>query len=156
MNVAAGPELLSLLGTGRARKRFGSAYRSTADALAEVGVNLIEQRKWAEAEAVLRECLAIRQKNQPDDWRAFDASSQLGASLLGQKKFAQADPMVVSGYEGMKAREAKIPAPDKPRLAEAATRVLRLYEEWGKPEKAQEWKRKLGLPELPSDVFAKP
>ena len=69
------------------------------------------QRKWAEAEAILRECLAIREKAQPDDWTTFNTRSQLGGSLMGQKKFAEAEPLILAGYEGMKAREAKIPAP---------------------------------------------
>jgi hypothetical protein len=54
----------------------------------------------------------------------------------------------------MKSREAKFPVAGKPRLAEAGVRVVRLYEGWGKTEKAREWKQKLGLADLPSDVFA--
>ena len=77
--------------------------------MAQLGLNLIQQRKWAEAETVLRECLAIREKAQPDDWSTFNTRSLLGGSLLGQKKFAEAEPLILAGYEGMKAREDKIP-----------------------------------------------
>ena len=56
----------------------------------------------------------------------------------------------------MKAREAKLPASNKARLSEAAERVVRLYEAWGKPEQATAWKAKLGLADLPADVFARP
>ena len=80
----------------------------------------------------------------------------LGGSLLGQKKYAEAEPLILAGYEGMKGREAKIPAHGKLRLTEAAERVVRLYEAWGKPEKAAAWKAKLGLADLPADVFARP
>jgi hypothetical protein len=86
----------------------------------------------------------------------FDTRSQLGGSLLGQGEFAQAEPLIVSGYEGLKARAGKIPATGRPRLAEAAERVVRLYEAWGKPEQAAAWKARLGLLELPDDVFARP
>ena len=34
--------------------------------------------------------------------------------------------------------------------------MVRLYEAWGKPEQAAAWKAKLGLPDLPADVFARP
>ena len=61
------------------------------------------------AEPLLRECLAIRTKTQPDVWSTFSTQSLLGGSLLGQGKFAEAEPLVVSGYEGLKAREARIP-----------------------------------------------
>ena len=47
-------------------------------------------------------------KALPDDWRTFNARSLLGGSLLGQKKYAEAEPLLLSGYEGMKQREDKI------------------------------------------------
>src|SRR5262249_20227426 len=85
---------------GRALKRFGAADPRTAGPMASLGSNLIQQRNWTEAETILRACLAIRQKAQPEDWSTFNARSLLGESLLGQKKFAEADPLIVSGYEG--------------------------------------------------------
>ena len=33
---------------------------------------------------------------------------------------------------------------------------MALYRDWGKPEVAEEWVRKLGLAGLPDDVFAPP
>ncbi len=79
----------------------------------------LEQRKWAEAEPLLREGLAIWDAKRPDDWLRFNTQSLLGDSLLGQKKYAEAEPLLLSGYEGLKAREARIPAPSKIRLSEA-------------------------------------
>jgi hypothetical protein len=99
--------------------------------------------QFAKSEPMLRECLAIREKIQPDDWWTFSTRSQLGVSLLGQKKFAEAEPLILLGYDEMRAREARIPAPLKNRLAEAEERVVKLYDDWGKPEKAAEWRAKL-------------
>jgi tetratricopeptide (TPR) repeat protein len=127
-------------------KRFGAVDPETAGIMAVRGLSLIQQGKWAEAEPVLRECLAIREKVQPDEWSTFNTRSLLGGSLLGQKRYAEAEPLIVSGYEGMKAREARIPPPGMPRLAEGAERVIRLYEEWGKKDKAAEWRTKLPKP----------
>jgi hypothetical protein len=42
----------------------------------------------------------------------------------------------------VKASEAKIPAPPKNSMSEAAARIVKLYEAWGKPEKAAEWRKK--------------
>jgi eukaryotic-like serine/threonine-protein kinase len=64
--------------------------------------------------------------------------------------------LVVSGYEGMKAREEQISAYAKVRLAKSAERIVRLYEAWGKPEEATEWKLKLGLADLPDVIIAEP
>jgi hypothetical protein len=53
----------------------------------------------------------------------------------------------------MKARESRIGVQERSRLREAAERVVRLYEEWNKPEQAAAWKVKVGMPDLPADVF---
>lgn len=105
---------------------------------------------------MLRECLAIREKSAPDDWRRYEAMSLLGGALLGQGRHAAAEMLIVSGYEGMKGREPRITVPDRSRLREAAERVVRLYEGSGQPEKAATWKAKLGMPDLPAEVFARP
>jgi eukaryotic-like serine/threonine-protein kinase len=51
--------------------------------LAERTSTLLEEGKFAEAEPLARECLALRETMIPDDWRTFNARSMLGGSLLG-------------------------------------------------------------------------
>jgi tetratricopeptide (TPR) repeat protein/tRNA A-37 threonylcarbamoyl transferase component Bud32 len=141
-----------------------AGYRRTAPAdsprlaapLVALGRNLLMQSRWSEAEPILRECVAIGEKATPDDWVRFKAVSLLGGSLLGQGRYAEAEPMVVRGYEGMKAREARIPEAEKHHLHEAADRVIGLYEAWGRPGQAAAWRAKLGRADLPTDVFAGP
>jgi hypothetical protein len=130
----------------QARLKFGPANPQTAGIMASWGLSLLQQGRWTEAEPVLRDCLAIREKVQPDDWSTFNTRSLLGGSLLGQKKYGEAEPLILSGYEGMKAREARIPPPGQPRLTEAAERVVKLYEDWGKKDKAAEWRARLVKP----------
>jgi serine/threonine protein kinase/tetratricopeptide (TPR) repeat protein len=122
--------------------------------LAGLGSNLLEQHQGTEAEPVFRESLKIYEAKQPGDWTTFDTRSLLGASLMGQQNYAQAEPLIVGGYEGLKARAARIPAPARPRLAQAAWRVVALYQAWGQPDKAAQWRAKLGLADLPADVFS--
>jgi hypothetical protein len=79
------------------------------------------------------------------------------ARLAAWTKFhAQVRALPDNGYEGMKAREARIAVPDRPRLREAAERVVHLYEGRGRTEKADAWMARLGMPDLPADVFAPP
>jgi tetratricopeptide (TPR) repeat protein len=99
--------------------------------------------KPARAEPLLRELQAIRDRKTPDDWTRFETRSLLGGSLMGQKKYANAEPLLLSGFEGLKAREAKIPGRSKKRLAEAGARIIQLYDAWGKKEKADEWRKRL-------------
>src|SRR5205823_5524564 len=97
----------------RSRKTVPPESSLLADDLIGLGRNLLNQAKWSKAEPVLRECLAIREKATPDDWSRFSTMSQLGGTLVDQGRYAEAEPLVVPGYEGMKAREAKIPTRSK-------------------------------------------
>jgi tetratricopeptide (TPR) repeat protein len=137
-----------------ARKSFGPDNPLTARAMALLGGHLLRQSKWSEAESVLRASLAIRERTQPNGWNTFYNRSQLGGTLLGQGRCAEAEPLILSGYEGMRARAATIPYPGRHFLTDAALRVVRLYEEWGEPAQATAWKARLGLSDLPVDPFA--
>jgi len=103
----------------------------------------LDASRWADAETTARECLKLREAKKPDDWLRFHTMSQLGAALAGQNQYDEAEPFLVGGYEGMKAREAKIPAPSKKVLAAAGARIVPFYEAWKKADKAAEWRKKL-------------
>ena len=100
--------------------------------------------------------MTIRGQSAADEWAHYDAMSLLGAAILGQGRYSEAEPLIVPGYEGMKGRQAKIAGRDRARLRQAAERVVRLYENWGKAERAAMWKAKLEMPDLPADVFTRP
>ena len=137
------------------RARFPADDPALARALAEFTFALLGNGKFSEAEPTARECLAIYEKKFPDDWRTFNAQSLLGGSLLGQKKYADAEPLLLSGYEGLKQREDKIaipsnpleqwrfPADSKPWLKEALRRLVQFYEATGRPDQAAQWKKTL-------------
>jgi hypothetical protein len=80
-----------------------------ADARAVVGLNLLADGEYEEAEKTMRACLKIRTAQTPDDWATFEAKSLLGEELLGRKQYEQAEPLLLAGYEGMSARAAKAP-----------------------------------------------
>jgi tetratricopeptide (TPR) repeat protein len=124
-----------------ARKALPKDSPQLADLLAVGGLLLLQQKKWPEAEPLLRECLAIRVKKEPDDWRTFNSKSQLGGALLGQKKYAEAEPLLLAGYKGMKKRQATIPPQAETRLPEAVERLVQLYEATGRQDEAAKWRK---------------
>jgi hypothetical protein len=120
-----------------------------AAALAVLAMSQLQQHQFEAAEKNCRECLTLREKHFPDHWVLFNTRSLLGACLLGQKKYAEAEPLLLAGYAGMKAREPTIPAAAQVRLAEAVERLVQLYEVTGAKEKTEQWRETLRKEKLP-------
>ncbi len=127
----------------QARKTLPKDSPELAYLLAQIGRAFLEQENWTEAESLLRECLAIREKVVPDSWTTFNTCSSLGGSLLGQKKYAEAEPLLLKGCLGMKERKEMIPPVGKDRLPEAVERLVQLYEATGKKDEAAKWHTEL-------------
>jgi hypothetical protein len=122
-----------------ARGRHAKDSPQLASALGAAGLTLIQIRAFSDAEQLLRESLTIREKSQPDGWSTFNTKSLLGGALLGQKRYANAEPLLVAGYEGMKAREKAIPPQNRARIPEALDRLVEFYTARGKPDEAATW-----------------
>jgi eukaryotic-like serine/threonine-protein kinase len=125
------------------RTSLGNEHPVVATGLSQLTSTLLDEGKFIEAEPFARECLAIREAKIPDDYRTFHAQSMLGGSLLGQKKYQEAEPLLLSGYKGLKQRENRIPADGKPRLKEALQRLVQLYEATSCRDEAAQWKKTL-------------
>jgi len=125
------------------RKVSAAEHPNFASALDNLALILRDEHRPADSEPLTRECLEIREKQIPDDWITFNTRSRLGADLLAQKKYDQAEPLLLSGYEGMKQREASIPPASKSRLKEALQRPVELFEATDRPDQAALWKTKL-------------
>jgi serine/threonine protein kinase len=122
------------------KESVGAQSSAYAGELAQLGDNLLQQLKHAEAEGTLRECLFIREKIAPDAWSTFNTLSSFGAALLGQKKYADAEAPLLKGYEGLKRREHTIPAlVNNQRLGDAAQRLVDLYTATNKPDEVKKW-----------------
>jgi eukaryotic-like serine/threonine-protein kinase len=124
------------------RHALGSEHPDTMASAADLALAYVSQGKFADAEPLAREAMNVDQKNQPDDWQRFRAQSLLGASLAGEKKYAEAEPLLLEGYQGMLARKDRIAVPDRYHLDLAHRWVVQLYQAWGKPAQAAEWKKK--------------
>ena len=124
-------EVIQLAGklAKNAKHSLPTGSRELADELVDLGVTLLDNRAFSEAEPQLAECLAIRQSVEPEKWTTFSAQSLLGAALLGQQKYDAAEPLLKDGYNGLKARSASIPDDYRvQRLSEALQRLVELAE----------------------------
>jgi tetratricopeptide (TPR) repeat protein len=126
------------------KQHAGAESPAYAGELAALGLNLLTQQKWSDAETTLRECLAIREKKEAKAWTTFNTMSMLGGALAGQKKYAEAEPLLLKGYQGMKER-ATTPGANAARLAfeqrltQALDRLIALYTAVDKPEEVKKW-----------------
>jgi tetratricopeptide (TPR) repeat protein len=123
------------------RRVLGPAHPDTTDVMALLAEVRLRQKQYGAAESLLRE--ALSNDAAVDSWRRYRSQSLLGASLAGQSKYAESESPLVSGYQGMIQRKATIPFEDRLALTQAGDRIVELYEGWGKPEKAAEWRVKV-------------
>ncbi len=123
------------------RTRDGVQALSHGLALAGLGQNLLLQQKLTEAESVLRSALAIQQTQQPDAALTHQTQFLLGTALLRQQNHAAAEPLLRQGYDGLKKLGSQLPALDQGWVGEARERLAQLYESWGKPAEAAQWRR---------------
>jgi tetratricopeptide (TPR) repeat protein len=125
------------------RRVLGPSHPDTLDAMTCLGEVQLQEKRYVAAEPVLREALTGYETAASDSWQRYRSQSLLGGSLAAQSKYASAEPLLISGYEGLLQREATIPAEDRGALTQAGERIVHLYDEWGKSDKAAEWRENL-------------
>jgi len=142
-NELAEPLLRSALDL---RRRSPAANPDSLNAMGALAEVQLGEHKYADAEPLLRQAVAATEKSSPEAWSRYYFQGLLGASLAGQKRFAEAEPLLVSGREGMVERQSTVPADSISLVAQAGERIVELYQSWGKPQKAAEWRQKIQAP----------
>jgi eukaryotic-like serine/threonine-protein kinase len=125
------------------RQALGPEHPDTLATMEDLARELAAAGNAPGAESLWRQMLAIHERKAPDDWRTFHSRAMVGDALVRRKEFAEAEPLLLTGYEGMRTRKSSIPTPLQRRLTSAGSRLVELYETWGKKDKADEWRRKL-------------
>jgi tetratricopeptide (TPR) repeat protein len=134
---SAYPEWLQM-----ARARLPADDPALADILAQMITAPLAEQKFDEAEKLAREYMAIYGKKLPNDWRMYEARSTLGNCLVQQKRYAEAEPLLVSGCEGLRQQVAEIPDWGKRRASEDLACLAQLYEATGRADLARQWNEK--------------
>ena len=130
-----------------------------ASALGLLGYNLVAERKYAEAERHLSECLKIRDKRVPHGGevallmskrsaarqQAF-AKCLLGVCLTAQMNHADAEKVLKHGCQDLAPQpgfpEDLTPLARRLRI-EALGWLVRFYDERDKPDEAAQWRKEL-------------
>jgi eukaryotic-like serine/threonine-protein kinase len=125
------------------RRIYGREHPTPFSDVMWLGRAQLEQGKYAQAEANFREAQKGYEKVRPGLWEQYNCESLLGQSLARERRYGEAEPLLLSGYQGLIQRRDKMSAINRPYVKSAGEQVVRLYEEWGKTEKAREWREKL-------------
>jgi serine/threonine protein kinase/Flp pilus assembly protein TadD len=134
-------DIKGALAAFRQELRLDPTSRAYVELLIDRGANLLRQQKHTEAEPLLRDCLMVQERQQPDGWRTFYVRSMLGEAIMRKGPFDEAERLLLSGYEGLAAREPQMEGGDrKVRTLEALARLPGLYAHWGKKERVEHWR----------------
>ena len=118
---------------------FWARGSDTAAVLALLGRLRLRQHRYSEAEAALRE--GLDGKDAPAPWQRYEMQSLLGASLVAQARFEEAEPLLLSAYQALTLHQHEIPWDHRSTAEQTNHRIIKLYQSWGKPDKAQAWRR---------------
>jgi eukaryotic-like serine/threonine-protein kinase len=124
------------------RKALPVDHPDIATSLIELGDVLAAEGQAPPAEAMLREALEIRRKKLPnEDPGIAEAESALGACLTRLRKFDDAESLLLRSYQVLRSKQGASAS-----MQEARRRLIDLYNAWGKPEKAAQYRTNLPKP----------
>jgi hypothetical protein len=121
------------------RHTLGPEHPDTMDTAVALASAYQAQGKFAESEPLARKAFETDSIKRPDSWQRFYAESLVGAGLAGEKRFAEAEPLLLAGYQGMAARQERMGVFNSYYPERAREAIVRLYQAWGKTDKASEF-----------------
>lgn len=105
------------------RRQFGASNYNTRDSLRVLADIQLRKGRISAAESSLKDACAV----QSNDWQGFYCETLVGASLAARELFAKAEPLLVSGYQGLLKTKSSIPAGRLMHVAHARAELTRLY-----------------------------
>jgi eukaryotic-like serine/threonine-protein kinase len=124
------------------REQLAAGHPATLDSMIHLTVAYIDVGHLVDAERVGGESLQVGQEHLPDHWFTYCAQYVLGRALALQRRFTEAEPMLLESCQGMIARETAIPQPGKHIIPEIMHVTAGLYDDWGKPDQAEQWRQR--------------
>jgi hypothetical protein len=132
--------MLGLEAIARRRRMYPAGHYQIGTALMDLGRGLVLLERYAEGETILAESMATFAKVAPSlpHYPAW-AEYWYGVSLMGQHRYVEAEAHLLDGEKGL--REARSTPPRH--YQQAVEQLVKLYEAWGKADKATRWRKEL-------------
>jgi serine/threonine-protein kinase len=114
--------------------------RFAATTMLGLATLLLDRSAYSDAEPLFRDVLEILRDNLPESQeQVVAAQNGLGVCLASQGRFEEAEQLLVDSYT--KLRDVGGFEPDS--VQRALGRLIGLYEDWGRPEEAERYRRML-------------
>ena len=121
-------------------KSLQDAHPAISTAMGVLGRVLGRMDSLAEGGRWLRESLALRQAHFPKGhWLIASSESILGEHLVLEGKYAEAEQRLLASEQKLLAARGE----DAPVIQDARSRIVKLYEAWGKQDEAERWRGRL-------------
>jgi eukaryotic-like serine/threonine-protein kinase len=128
------------------RQALPANHYDLANSMEMLGLALDKTGRASEAEPLLREGVRLRREAFPKgDRRTAASESILGGALTNLKHYDEAEPLLLSSYDALTKAQGVSPRD----VREARARLAALYQAWGKPDQAAQWRERETEPVKP-------
>ncbi|HEX5052696.1 MAG TPA: serine/threonine-protein kinase [Planctomycetota bacterium] len=134
-------EIVSRQALEVSRRRNTKDDPSLAAALEQLAQVLMQRQKHADAEPILRECLQIRAGCMPNEVITLHTMSLIGGAIAAQGRHEEADPLLRDAYDKMQPPPQSLACKQ-----EALARLIKHYDDWGRPELAAAYRKQQQAP----------
>jgi tetratricopeptide (TPR) repeat protein len=119
------------------RRLLGNEHADSIAALNTLAALLQDQGELAEAEQHSARAVELaRMALAQDHWLTAMCRANYGRCLLKLRRYEEAEPQLLAGYSGLAAAFGK----EHEQAKRVGTFLVSLYDAWGKPEQAAEWR----------------
>ncbi len=119
------------------RKALGEHHFETATAIYNLAGVFYAQGQFKEAERIGSQALDIYLKTlNPEHWLVYRTRSYIGGCLIKLKRFREAEEQLLIAYDGLKTTRGEQHALTR----RAISRLIEMYDAWGKPDQAQSYR----------------
>jgi len=119
------------------RKSLGNEHPYVAGGMRNLAVLLMKKSDYKNAASLLNDAFEIQHKTFPENhWQIATTKLLLGVCSKETKEYKKAESLMITAYSIINSRFGV----DHPRTQVALNSIVNLYESWGKPDKAEEYR----------------
>jgi tetratricopeptide (TPR) repeat protein len=118
---------------------LGEEHPETLESMGLLAYVYTKQKRYEEAEQLYKKVQETQQRLNMQDRKVLDQLEGLAELYVEQSRYGEAEPLLRWAYQ----RRENLFGTEHPHTIDMLKQLLRLYEAWGKPEKAEEWRAKL-------------